>query len=100
MDNITSCSIDNETIRKLGLRISRKRINAEIALDSRVFEYPNLENVYVMESDLYGNRMPKNSCFLVFNGKHGLIGKHLTLETLINASVADIRAMVEENAEG
>ena len=93
-------NIDDETIRKIGLRISDKRINAQIAPDSRIFEYPHLKDVFVMESDLYGNKMPKGSCFLVFNGKQGLLGKHMTVETLVHASVAEIRRMVEKNAGG
>ena len=76
MNNRNDCNLDDETIRKAGLRISVKPINAQIAPNSRIFEYPHLENVFIMESDLYGNRMPKNSCFFVFNGKHGLLGKH------------------------
>lgn len=100
MKNTNDCSIDNETIGKVGLRISDKLINAQLALNSRVFEYPYLENVFVMESDLYGNMMPKDSCFLAFHGKHGLVGKHMTIENLVNASVADIRHIVENNTEG
>lgn len=93
-------NIDDTTIQKLGLRISEKPINAQTAQDSRIFEYPHLENVFVMESDLYGNKMPKNSCFLAFNGKHGLVGKHMTIETLTNSTVAGIRHIVETNTDG
>jgi hypothetical protein len=53
-----------------------------------------------MESDLYGNKMPKDSCFLAFNGRHGLIGKHLKVETLKNATIKDIKEMIEINKEG
>ena len=100
MKNTKHLNIDEETISKLGLRLSDKDINAQIAPNVRVFEYPSLENVFIMESDLYGNRMPKNSCFLAFYGNHGLIGKHLTVETLKNASVDDIKKIVEDNNEG
>src|SRR3954463_10549050 len=93
-------NIDEETIRKVGLQLSDKKINAQIAPNARVFEYPHLENVFIMESDLYGNTMPKNSCFLAFYGTHGLIGKNLSVETLRNASVDDIKSMVEMNNEG
>jgi hypothetical protein len=93
-------NIDDATIKQIGLRISDKPINAQTAQGSRIFDYPHLENVFVMESDLYGNPMPKNSCFLAFNGKHGMIGKHLTIETLINSSMADIRHIVESNTDG
>ncbi|MGB8191158.1 MAG: hypothetical protein WCF67_04520 [Chitinophagaceae bacterium] len=92
--------INEETIRKIGLRPSDKPINAQIAPGARVFDYPHLEGVFVMESDLYGNKMPKDSCFLAFNGQHGLIGKHLKVETLQNASREEIKNMVENNNEG
>jgi hypothetical protein len=44
--------------------------------------------------------MPKDSCFLAFNGRHGLVGKHLAIEVLSNSSVADIRHIVETNIDG
>jgi hypothetical protein len=93
-------NIDEETINKIGLRLSDKDINAQIAPNARVFEYPGLDNVFIMESDLYGNTMPEDSCFLAFYGSHGLIGKHLYLETLRNAGINDIKAMVESHSEG
>lgn len=100
MIKIHDCIIDDETISKIGLRLSDKPINSDIAIDARVFEYPHLEDVFVMESDLYGNRMPHDSCFLAFSGAHGLIGKHLRLETLRNSSVEEIKLMVESHTEG
>ena len=93
-------NIDEETISKIGLRLSNEHINAQIAPTARVFEYPHLEKVFIMESDLYGNPMPKDSCFLAFYGHHGLIGKPIKVETLKNASVNDIKNMVESNIEG
>ncbi|RYE55813.1 MAG: hypothetical protein EOP48_09380 [Sphingobacteriales bacterium] len=93
-------SIDEQTISRLGLRITQQHLNAGISPDSKVFEYPHLENVFVMESDLYGNPMPESSCFLAFNGKHGLVGKHMTIQTLANSTVADIRHIVETNTDG
>ena len=100
MINSEKFNIDDETISRKGLRLSDKLINAQIAPDARVFEYPGLENVFIMESDLYGNTMPQGSCFLAFYGNHGLIGKHLHIETLKNASIEDIKTMVESNSEG
>ena len=91
-------NIDEETINKVGLRLSDKPINAQIAPNTRVFEYPQLDNVFVMESDLYGNKMPKNSCFLAFYGSHGFIGKHLKVETLKKSSAEDIKKIVESNS--
>lgn len=64
MENITDVNIDEETISKIGLRLSDKAINAQISPEARVFIYPFLEEVYVMESDFYGNKMPKGSAFL------------------------------------
>ena len=93
-------NIDEKTISKIGLRLSDKPINAPIAANARVFEYPHLKDVFIMESDLYGNVMPKHHCFLAFYGSHGLIGKHLKVETLTNASVEDIKMMVASNSEG
>lgn len=93
-------NIDEETIRKAGLKLSDKDINAQIAPNARVFEYPQLENVFIMESDLYGNPMPEGSCFLAFTGKNGLVGKHLKIETLLNAGPNDIKNIVESNNEG
>lgn len=92
--------IDEETIRKIGLRPSDNLINAQISPGARVFDYPNLENVFVMESDLYGNKMPEDSCFLAFNSQHGLVGKHLKVETLKNASREDIKKIVDDNNLG
>jgi hypothetical protein len=100
METSDYSNIDEETASKIGLRLSDKNINAQIAPNSRVFEYPHLKDVFVMESDLYGNAMPKGSCFLAFYGAHGLIGKHLHIETLQNASVEDIKKIVESNLEG
>ncbi len=93
-------NIDEETITKVGLILSDKPVNAQISPTARVFKYPDLDNVFIMENDLYGNIMPKDSCFLAFYGTHGLIGKHLKVETLKNASVEDIKKIVESNIEG
>lgn len=100
MTNTSLFNIDHATISKVGLELSGQHINAQIAPDARIFEYPHLENVFIMESDLYGNTMPKDSCFLAFYGRHGLIGKHLKVETLVNSSVEDIKLMVQRNTEG
>jgi hypothetical protein len=100
MESSTDFNIDDETINKIGLRPSDKLINAQIAPNARVFTYPFLEDVFVMENDLYGNKMPKDSCFLAFTGQHGLIGKHLKVETLRQATIKDIRDMVKSNNEG
>ena len=100
MTNTNNLNIDDATISKLGLRLSDKDINAQIAPNARVFEYPGLDNVFIMESDLYGNTMPKDYCFLAFYGRNGLMGKPLNVEKLKNASIDDIRNMVQSNTEG
>ena|SRR5438309_3126074 len=100
MINANEDNIDAETIKMLGLRLTDKPVNAEIFHSARVFEYPHLENVYIMECDLYGNTMPKNSCFLAFNGRNGLIGKHLTVEILKRSTVKEIEKMVQDNNGG
>jgi hypothetical protein len=100
MEITKDINLDEETISMVGLRPSDKSINAQIAPEARVFIYPFLVDVFVMESDLYGNKMPKDSCFLVFKGTHGFIGKHLKVETLRNATIKEIKDMVQSNSEG
>jgi hypothetical protein len=100
MTIIDNINIDEETINYVGLQLSSQAINAEIAPNARVFEYPHLKDVFIMESDLYGNPMPKGSCFLSFYSQHGLIGRPLKVETLRNATLEDIKKMVETNNEG
>ena len=90
----TIFSLDEETINLVGLELSDQPINASIAPTARVFRYPQLVDVFIMESDLYGNTMPENSCFLAFYGSHGLIGKHLKIETLKHSTLHDIREMI------
>ena len=48
----------------------------------------------------YGNTMPENSCFLAFYGNHGLIGKHLKMETLKNSSIHEIRELIATHNSG
>ena len=100
METTNDMNIDEETISKIGLRPSDKAINAQISPEARVFEYPHLEKVFIMENDLYGNKMPKDSCFLAFTGLHGLMGKHIKVEELKNATREDIKNMVAINQEG
>lgn len=100
MEPLPRFTIDEETIRTIGLVHCYKHVNADVAPDARVFEYPGLEDVFIMESDLYGNTMPPGSCFLAFYGQHGLIGKHLKVETLKKAGLEDIKKMVADNRQG
>ena len=100
MNHTNEYNIDAETIHKLGLRRSEKHVNPDTASKARVFEIPGLEDVFIMESDLYGNPMPEGSCFLAFYGTHGLMGKHLKVETLRNTSVEDLKNMVKSHSEG
>ena len=100
MSDIISYNIDEETINQLGLKITTKQINAPSTPHARVFEYPHLNDVFIMENDLYGATMPEHSCFIAFNGRHGLVGKHLTIAALKKSSVEDIRKLVADNSEG
>ena len=93
-------TLNEDVISQVGLQLSKKSMNAPTTPNARVFEYPLLDNVFVMENDLYGNAMPAGSCFLVFKGRNGWIGKHLKIDTLKNASVEDIKRMVDNNHEG
>ncbi len=98
MTNTTDTNIDEQTISKIGLTPSEMPVNANLAPNARVFKYPHLDNVFIMESDLYGNPMPKDSCFIAFNGSHGIIGRHLTVEALRNSTIDDIKHIVESNS--
>ncbi|MEI6948350.1 hypothetical protein V9K67_14230 [Paraflavisolibacter sp. H34] len=100
LQSSTNFIIDEETIRKIGLRLTDKKISPPSNPNARIFEYPHMENVFVMESDLYGNSMPPDFCFIVFYGKHGFIGTEVDLETLKNASPEDIRQLVQRNVHG
>ena len=100
MSDTISYNIDDETISQLGLIITTKEVNAPSTPHARVFEYPHLDNVFIMENDLYGSTMPEHSCFIAFNGRHGLVGKHMTIDALKKSSVDDIRQLVADNSEG
>jgi hypothetical protein len=100
MINSTGFNIVDETIHILNLQLTTEPINAQVDLGARVYKYPSLDKVFIMESDLYGNKMPEGSCFLAFQGYHGLIGKHLYIETLKNSSAEDIKTMIETHDQG
>ena len=100
MSDTISYNIDQETINQLGLTITTKQINAQSTPHARVFEYPNLDNVFIMENDLYGATMPEHSCFIAFNGRHGLVGRHLTIAELKKSTVEDIQKLVADNSDG
>jgi hypothetical protein len=100
MSDTVSYNIDKETISRLGLTITHKQVNAQSTPHARVFEYPHLENVFIMENDLYGATMPGHSCFIAFNGRHGLMGKQISIDELKNSSLEEIRKLVVDNSEG
>lgn len=93
-------NLDEQTIAEIGLILTDKPLLPEAALKARVFEYPHLKDVYIMECDLYGNQMPEGSIFLAFYGVHGMIGEHLKIETLKNSTPEDIRRRVEKDRKG
>ena len=93
-------NIDDATIKKLGLQKTEAPEHSNIDPATRLFTFPNVENAYIMENDLYGNPMPAGSCFLAFQGKHGFVGQHLSIETLKNASAKDIKALIDANIGG
>ena len=100
MSDIISYNIDDETISKLGLIITTKEVNAQGTPHARVFEYPYLDNVFIMENDLYGTTMPEHTCFIAFNGRHGLVGKYLTIDELKSSTVEGIKKLVDDNCDG
>lgn len=100
MTAYTEYHIDEATISRIGLRLSDTPVKEHLSRNARIFEFPTLENVFVMESDFYGNQMPDGFCFLAFYGRHGLLGEELLVETLRKASAEDIKKMVQSNIEG
>ena len=98
MNNTTAFNIDDETIQKVGLTPSDVPLNAQVAPDARIFSYPDLPDVYIMESDLYGNPMPQGSCFLAFKGKYGFVGQHMTIEVLRKSNKETIKQLISANA--
>lgn len=100
MSEVQPQGLNDALIKHLGLKPASKSINVQIAPNARVFEYQAMDNVYLMESDLYGNEMPEGSLFLAFDGHSGMAGKHIKIETLQNSSVEDVRKMVADNDSG
>jgi hypothetical protein len=92
--------IDDETIRHLSLQPADIPQVSQLATNARVYAIPALENVFVMESDFYGNPMPEGSCFLAFQGKRGLMGRHISVDKLRNCSIGDLQRMVDSGIEG
>ena len=92
--------IDDLTIKQVGLILTDKPMNVHGAPDARIFKYPGLDNVYIMENDLYGNVMPAHCCFLAFQGKKGMIGKQLKIATLRSYTQKQIKSMVASNSNG
>lgn len=92
--------IDESTIKKAGLQLSDEGNQVQAIPGTRKFKYPGLEGVYIMEQDLYGNAMPEGSCFLAFEGKHGLIGQPLPIETLRNTDAAGLQKIIDSNSNG
>ena len=100
MDNNTISNIDDAVINQLGLEVANEHVNADIAPNARVFKYPFIDSVFIMESDLYGNVMPKGSLFLAFYGRNGLVGNQITIEELKGYSKEDIENIVQSNSKG
>lgn len=100
MENKHKTNLDEDTIRMAGLRPIGNSLNATLAPGARVFEYPGLEKVYIMESDLYGNVMPQDTVFLAYEGRNGLMGQKIKVETLRSCNTEDIKNIVNRNHEG
>lgn len=98
--NNNTYQIDEATIRKAGLQESTDPIKEKAIPGARVFRYPGLEGVYIMENDLYGNAMPEGSCFLAFEGKYGLMGQPLPVETLRKTNTDGLKKIIEANSNG
>src|SRR5829696_3843438 len=100
MTNEAIFHIDEETIKSIGLQPADIPAGAQLARNARVFAFPGLQNVLVMESDLYGNPMQEGTCFLAVQGQHGLMGRSLHVEKLKTCSTDDVQKMVHGISEG
>jgi hypothetical protein len=100
MTNEKAYHIDEEIINSVGLQPSDNPVSSQLATNARVYEFPTLDNVFVMESDFYGNPMPEGSCFLAVQGKRGLMGRRLRVETLRDCRTEEIQKMAQDISEG
>ena len=100
MINEATSRIDTELIRQFELEPSAIPEGAQLAVNARVYTFPQLESVFVMESDFYGNRMPEGSCFLAFQGKRGLLGRHINIDSLRKCSLDEVQKIVVSLSEG
>jgi len=89
--------IGAEIIDSMGLRLTDRPVSSLLAVNARVYEFPTLQNVFVMESDFYGNPMPEGSCFLAYYGRYGYIGTDLPAEKLKETSAEDIKKMIQSS---
>lgn len=93
-------NINIKTINDLELYQVGKAINAHTTSKARIFSIADLQDVYIMENDLYGNVMPMGSFFLAFNGRNGLMGIQILIDTLRKSSPSDIGKIVDANNNG
>ena len=100
MINEATYHLDQEIVNHIGLKPADIPAKSQLATNARVYRFPSMENVFVMESDLYGNPMPEGLCFLAVQGKHGLMGRPLRVEKLRTRSTADIQKMAQSISEG
>jgi hypothetical protein len=100
MMNEAISHFDKELIHHLGLQPAAIPEGSQLTPNARVYAFPSLENVFVMESDFYGNPMPDGSYFLAFQGKRGLLGRHISVDELRNCSPDEIQKIVESLSEG
>jgi len=91
--------VSKQVISNLSLQLTDK-LDTVSELTGKIYKYPNIKDVYILEKDLYGNSMPEGYCFLAFSGSHGMIGRQLSLKTLEKASEEDMRILIESNEQG
>jgi hypothetical protein len=100
MINEATYHIKQEIVNQIGLQPTDIPAGSQLATNARVYKFRDMEHVFVLESDLYGNPMPEGSCFLAVQGKHGLMGRRLRVEKLRTCSAEEIQKMAQGISEG
>ena len=96
MINEATYHVNEDIIINLGLQPTTIPISSPSTVGVRAYSVPTLEQVYIMENDLYGNPLPEGSCFLAVQGKHGLIGRSIREVKLRNYSAGEILNIVQK----
>jgi|SRR6476620_4138960 len=89
-------TLDEEVVQFLALRLRLTPIEIDSTVTGRIFEYPHIPEVYILEDDLTGNRMPEGTCLLAFTDREKLEGVKLKIETLLISTPGDIKRLIQQ----